>query len=106
MDFIYCGSPLSIVLKNLIEFHFVSNLNVFMAFVSFQETQDPSAVLWLDEIQDAILRANQDTQEALLCKHAHTHTHKFIIHSYSSHTGGGQPLKMTGCNFNLCEAEH
>ncbi|KAI3377297.1 hypothetical protein L3Q82_008506 [Scortum barcoo] len=29
------------------------------------ETQDPSAVLWLDEIQDAILRANQDTQEAL-----------------------------------------
>ncbi|XP_075893447.1 ras GTPase-activating-like protein IQGAP1 [Nelusetta ayraudi] len=30
------------------------------------ETQDPSAVLWLDEIQDAILRANQDTQEALL----------------------------------------
>uniref|UniRef100_A0A8C4HVP2 IQ motif containing GTPase activating protein 1 n=1 Tax=Dicentrarchus labrax TaxID=13489 RepID=A0A8C4HVP2_DICLA len=29
------------------------------------ETQDPSAVLWLDEIQDAILKANQDTQEAL-----------------------------------------
>uniref|UniRef100_A0AAQ4QAR5 IQ motif containing GTPase activating protein 1 n=1 Tax=Gasterosteus aculeatus aculeatus TaxID=481459 RepID=A0AAQ4QAR5_GASAC len=29
------------------------------------ETQDPSAVLWLDEIQDAVLRANQDTQEAL-----------------------------------------
>uniref|UniRef100_A0A4W6C0X4 IQ motif containing GTPase activating protein 1 n=1 Tax=Lates calcarifer TaxID=8187 RepID=A0A4W6C0X4_LATCA len=29
------------------------------------ETQDPSAVLWLDEIQDAILRANQDTQEAI-----------------------------------------
>ncbi|XP_076143220.1 ras GTPase-activating-like protein IQGAP1 [Alosa pseudoharengus] len=29
------------------------------------ETQDPSAVLWLDEIQDAILRANQETQEAL-----------------------------------------
>uniref|UniRef100_A0A673C0J9 IQ motif containing GTPase activating protein 1 n=1 Tax=Sphaeramia orbicularis TaxID=375764 RepID=A0A673C0J9_9TELE len=29
------------------------------------ETQDPSAVLWLDEIQDAILRANQDTKEAL-----------------------------------------
>lgn len=82
MDFIYCGSPLSIVLKNLIEFHLVSNLNVFMAFVSFQETQDPSAVLWLDEIQDAILRANQDTQEALLCKHAHTHTHKLLyIHT-------------------------
>uniref|UniRef100_A0A671W7Q4 IQ motif containing GTPase activating protein 1 n=1 Tax=Sparus aurata TaxID=8175 RepID=A0A671W7Q4_SPAAU len=32
------------------------------------ETQDPSAVLWLDEIQDAILRANQDTKEALQCK--------------------------------------
>ncbi|CAB1339109.1 unnamed protein product [Coregonus sp. 'balchen'] len=29
------------------------------------ETQDPSAVLWLDEIQDAILTANKDTQEAL-----------------------------------------
>uniref|UniRef100_A0A8D0A3G0 IQ motif containing GTPase activating protein 1 n=1 Tax=Sander lucioperca TaxID=283035 RepID=A0A8D0A3G0_SANLU len=29
------------------------------------ETQDPSAVLWLDEIQDSILKANQDTQEAL-----------------------------------------
>uniref|UniRef100_A0A7N6AAU0 IQ motif containing GTPase activating protein 1 n=1 Tax=Anabas testudineus TaxID=64144 RepID=A0A7N6AAU0_ANATE len=29
------------------------------------ETKDPSAVLWLDEIQDAILMANQDTQEAL-----------------------------------------
>uniref|UniRef100_A0AAQ5XTH9 IQ motif containing GTPase activating protein 1 n=1 Tax=Amphiprion ocellaris TaxID=80972 RepID=A0AAQ5XTH9_AMPOC len=26
---------------------------------------DPSAVLWLDEIQDAILKANQDTREAL-----------------------------------------
>uniref|UniRef100_A0A672HTJ4 IQ motif containing GTPase activating protein 1 n=1 Tax=Salarias fasciatus TaxID=181472 RepID=A0A672HTJ4_SALFA len=32
------------------------------------ETQDPSAVLWLDEIQDAISKANQDTREALLCK--------------------------------------
>uniref|UniRef100_A0A671W7K7 IQ motif containing GTPase activating protein 1 n=1 Tax=Sparus aurata TaxID=8175 RepID=A0A671W7K7_SPAAU len=30
-----------------------------------RDTQDPSAVLWLDEIQDAILRANQDTKEAL-----------------------------------------
>uniref|UniRef100_A0A3Q3ASE7 IQ motif containing GTPase activating protein 1 n=2 Tax=Kryptolebias marmoratus TaxID=37003 RepID=A0A3Q3ASE7_KRYMA len=29
------------------------------------ETQDPSAVLWLDEIQDAILRANQNTKDAL-----------------------------------------
>uniref|UniRef100_A0A3Q3X7W2 Uncharacterized protein n=1 Tax=Mola mola TaxID=94237 RepID=A0A3Q3X7W2_MOLML len=28
------------------------------------ETQDPSAVLWLDEIQDAILKANQDTRDA------------------------------------------
>lgn len=55
-----------------IEFHFVSNINVIMALCLFQETQDPSAVLWLDEIQDAILRANQDTQEALLCKHPHT----------------------------------
>uniref|UniRef100_A0A7N6FDM6 IQ motif containing GTPase activating protein 1 n=1 Tax=Anabas testudineus TaxID=64144 RepID=A0A7N6FDM6_ANATE len=30
-----------------------------------RHTFDPSAVLWLDEIQDAILMANQDTQEAL-----------------------------------------
>uniref|UniRef100_A0A674ERD4 IQ motif containing GTPase activating protein 1 n=1 Tax=Salmo trutta TaxID=8032 RepID=A0A674ERD4_SALTR len=29
------------------------------------ETQDPSAVLWLDEIQNAILMSNKDTQEAL-----------------------------------------
>ncbi|XP_041645206.1 ras GTPase-activating-like protein IQGAP1 isoform X2 [Cheilinus undulatus] len=29
------------------------------------ETNDPSAVLWLDEIQNAILRANQETQEAM-----------------------------------------
>ncbi|TRY65856.1 hypothetical protein DNTS_018018 [Danionella cerebrum] len=29
------------------------------------ECGDPSAVLWLDEIQDAILRANKDTEEAL-----------------------------------------
>uniref|UniRef100_A0A8B9H3Q0 IQ motif containing GTPase activating protein 1 n=1 Tax=Astyanax mexicanus TaxID=7994 RepID=A0A8B9H3Q0_ASTMX len=32
------------------------------------ETRDPSAVLWLDEIQEAILRANKDTEEALQCK--------------------------------------
>lgn len=36
-----------------------------------QETQDPSAALWLDEIQDSILKANQDTQEALHCKRKH-----------------------------------
>lgn len=29
------------------------------------ESGDPSAVLWLDEIQDAILRANKDSEEAL-----------------------------------------
>ncbi|XP_026992809.1 ras GTPase-activating-like protein IQGAP1 [Tachysurus fulvidraco] len=29
------------------------------------ETQDPSAVLWLDEIQEAILHSNKDTEEAL-----------------------------------------
>uniref|UniRef100_A0AAR2LNE8 IQ motif containing GTPase activating protein 1 n=1 Tax=Pygocentrus nattereri TaxID=42514 RepID=A0AAR2LNE8_PYGNA len=29
------------------------------------ETRDPSAVLWLDEIQEAILRANKDTEEAI-----------------------------------------
>uniref|UniRef100_A0AAR2LEJ1 IQ motif containing GTPase activating protein 1 n=1 Tax=Pygocentrus nattereri TaxID=42514 RepID=A0AAR2LEJ1_PYGNA len=34
------------------------------------ETRDPSAVLWLDEIQEAILRANKDTEEAIQCKDA------------------------------------
>ncbi|XP_071001704.1 ras GTPase-activating-like protein IQGAP1, partial [Oncorhynchus clarkii lewisi] len=29
------------------------------------ETEDPSAVLWLDEIQNAVLMSNKDTQEAL-----------------------------------------
>ncbi|XP_036399128.1 ras GTPase-activating-like protein IQGAP1 [Megalops cyprinoides] len=29
------------------------------------ETQDPSAVLWLDEIQGTVLNSNKDTQEAL-----------------------------------------
>uniref|UniRef100_A0A8C6TXF8 IQ motif containing GTPase activating protein 1 n=1 Tax=Neogobius melanostomus TaxID=47308 RepID=A0A8C6TXF8_9GOBI len=29
------------------------------------ETQDPSAVLWLDEIQDAIRRANKDTEDCI-----------------------------------------
>uniref|UniRef100_A0AAY4DW60 IQ motif containing GTPase activating protein 1 n=1 Tax=Denticeps clupeoides TaxID=299321 RepID=A0AAY4DW60_9TELE len=33
-----------------------------------KETCDPSAVLWLDEIQDTIFGANQETQEALQCK--------------------------------------
>lgn len=36
-----------------------------------QETQDPSAALWLDEIQDTILKANQDTQEASQCERKH-----------------------------------
>uniref|UniRef100_A0A672SNU2 Ras GTPase-activating-like protein IQGAP1 n=1 Tax=Sinocyclocheilus grahami TaxID=75366 RepID=A0A672SNU2_SINGR len=30
-----------------------------------EECGDPSAVLWLDEIQDAILRANKDSEDAL-----------------------------------------
>ncbi|KAJ8247480.1 hypothetical protein GJAV_G00246910 [Gymnothorax javanicus] len=29
------------------------------------ETQDPSAVLWLDEIQDTVLNSNKDTKESL-----------------------------------------
>uniref|UniRef100_A0A8K9Y0A7 IQ motif containing GTPase activating protein 1 n=1 Tax=Oncorhynchus mykiss TaxID=8022 RepID=A0A8K9Y0A7_ONCMY len=29
------------------------------------ETEDPSAVLWLDEIQNAVLMSNKDTQEAI-----------------------------------------
>lgn len=40
-------------------------------FLSFQECGDPSAVLWLDEIQDAIMRANKDSEEALQCNNPH-----------------------------------
>uniref|UniRef100_A0A3B4F1R6 IQ motif containing GTPase activating protein 1 n=1 Tax=Pundamilia nyererei TaxID=303518 RepID=A0A3B4F1R6_9CICH len=36
-----------------------------------EKAHDPSAVLWLDEIQDAILKANQDTKEALQCKNTY-----------------------------------
>uniref|UniRef100_A0A8C1QHP9 IQ motif containing GTPase activating protein 1 n=1 Tax=Cyprinus carpio TaxID=7962 RepID=A0A8C1QHP9_CYPCA len=35
------------------------------------ECGDPSAVLWLDEIQDAILRANKDSEDALQCKNTY-----------------------------------
>ena len=31
------------------------------------ETQDESAVLWLDEIQGGIWQSNKDTQEAQRC---------------------------------------
>ncbi|XP_006628835.1 ras GTPase-activating-like protein IQGAP1 [Lepisosteus oculatus] len=34
------------------------------------ETQDPSAVLWLDEIQDTVHTSNKDTQDALLFSQA------------------------------------
>lgn len=50
--------------------------------LSHQETQDPSAVLWLDEIQDAILRANQDTQEAIQCKNTHPLLYLFLFLAY------------------------
>lgn len=45
--------------------------SLFFFFLSFQECGDPSAVLWLDEIQDAILRANKDSEEALQCNNPH-----------------------------------
>ena len=42
---------------------------IYSVYIFFlQETQDPSAVLWLDEIQNAILMATKDTQDALQCK--------------------------------------
>ncbi|KAM9766181.1 ras GTPase-activating-like protein IQGAP1 isoform 2-T2 [Menidia menidia] len=52
------------------------------------ETQDPSAVLWLDEIQDAILRANQDTQEALQFSQA--------IQAINQAVEGGDPAQTLG----------
>ncbi len=45
----------------------IGNL-LLILFLSLQECGDPSAVLWLDEIQDAILRANKDSEDALQCK--------------------------------------
>uniref|UniRef100_A0A4W6C9B7 IQ motif containing GTPase activating protein 1 n=1 Tax=Lates calcarifer TaxID=8187 RepID=A0A4W6C9B7_LATCA len=60
------------------------------------ETQDPSAVLWLDEIQDAILRANQDTQEAIQCKNTHPLLYLFLFLAYAINeavdTGDAQGL--------------
>lgn len=38
-------------------------------FVWLQSSGDESAVLWLDQIQEAIHTANQDEEEALICKH-------------------------------------
>lgn len=35
------------------------------AFIHLQTSGDESAVLWLDQIQQAILTANQDEEEAL-----------------------------------------
>lgn len=37
-------------------------------FFFFQETQDETAVLWLDEIQGGVHQSNQDTDEAQRCK--------------------------------------
>lgn len=34
----------------------------------FQETQDETAVLWLDEIQGGVHQSNKDTDEAQRCK--------------------------------------
>lgn len=35
----------------------------------FQESQDESALLWLDEIQKGITDANSNIKEAAICKH-------------------------------------
>ncbi|XP_056135210.1 ras GTPase-activating-like protein IQGAP1 isoform X2 [Lampris incognitus] len=50
------------------------------------ETQDPSAVLWLDEIQDAILMANKDTQEALQFSQAIQAINEAVDNGDTSHT--------------------
>lgn len=35
----------------------------------FQESQDESALLWLDEIQKGINDSNNNIKEAAICKH-------------------------------------
>lgn len=41
----------------------------FFSLCSLQDTQDETAVLWLDEIQDGIHRANKDTEESERCRY-------------------------------------
>lgn len=45
---------------------------MFFLLYSLQDTQDETAVLWLDEIQDGIHKANKDTEESQRCKYYHT----------------------------------
>lgn len=45
---------------------------MFFLLYSLQDTQDETAVLWLDEIQDGIHKANKDTEESQRCKYYHS----------------------------------
>lgn len=47
-------------------------LCIFFSSCSLQDTQDETAVLWLDEIQEGIHRANKDTEESERCKYCCT----------------------------------
>jgi len=51
---------------------FLLTLCIFFSLYPLQDTQDETAVLWLDEIQDGIHRANKDTEESERCKYYHT----------------------------------
>lgn len=53
-------SPLRIILEIILEADLV-------LFVWLQSSGDESAVLWLDQIQEAIHTANQDEERALSC---------------------------------------
>lgn len=44
-------------------------LRMLSSSYSLQDTQDETAVLWLDEIQDGIQKANKDTEESQRCKY-------------------------------------
>lgn len=44
-------------------------LRMLSSSYSLQDTQDETAVLWLDETQDGIQKANRDTEESQRCKH-------------------------------------
>ncbi|KAL4613250.1 ras GTPase-activating-like protein IQGAP1 [Arapaima gigas] len=60
------------------------------------ETQDSSAVLWLDEIQDTILASNKDTQDALLFSQAILGINQAVDSGDASQTLGALRAPGTG----------
>lgn len=53
------------ILRQLLLFRFYKGF--LLSF--FQESQDESALLWLDEIQKGINDSNNNIKEAAICKH-------------------------------------